>query len=213
MLPVLPCWRGNVARFNNASFPPAGDWDPRLSSVACPELTPVETLHENPWFSVRNRGGYFTLEYYLDAVAVLPVINEDSFLMVRVKRPVINDLALELPAGGIEKGEHPIDAASRELAEETGIIVSDLDRYIPMPPIALSPTRMPRLSYVFRVHVSEEEFAKRNPHDDEVYSVERIYISEAVRMMACGEIYVALPLAVLGIFLNSHQFGVSHLAP
>ncbi|MDH3288409.1 MAG: hypothetical protein OEP48_11900 [Betaproteobacteria bacterium] len=32
---------------NPVSYPPRGDWDRRLSSVACPDLSPVTTLHEN----------------------------------------------------------------------------------------------------------------------------------------------------------------------
>ena len=194
-----------MPRYNNASFPPQGDWDRRLSEIACPGLSPVETVHENPWFSVRNRGGYFTVEYHQHHVAVLPVVNGDSIAMVRVKRPVINDMTLELPAGGVEKGEDPVQAASRELAEEAGIVISDLSRYIPMPPIAVSSTRMPGLSYVFSVDVSETEFAKRRPHDDEIHSVERIAISDIGNMMMRGQIYVSVPLAVLGIFLTSRQ--------
>ena len=92
-----------MTHFYNASFPPNGPWDPRLSTLACPELVPVETLHENPWYSVRNRGGFFTVEYHLRQVVVLPVVNQDSIAMVRVKRPVINDMPLELPAGGLRR--------------------------------------------------------------------------------------------------------------
>ena len=33
---------------------------------------------------------------------------------------------LELPGGGIERGERPIDAARRELHEETGLSIQDL---------------------------------------------------------------------------------------
>ncbi|MEK7122441.1 MAG: NUDIX hydrolase [Patescibacteria group bacterium] len=194
-----------MTRYNNASFPPFGPWDQRLSEIACPDLTPVETLHVNPWFAVRNRGGYFTLEYHLHQVAVLPVVNNDSIAMVRVKRPVVDDMTLELPAGGIEKGEDPAYAASRELAEETGIVISDAGRYVPMPPIAVSSTRMPRLSYVFFVDVSEEEFTKRQPHDQEIHSVERIPLRELPRLMMTGGIYVSIPLAILGVFLSSRQ--------
>lgn len=192
-----------MTRYNDALFPPHADWDLRLSEIACPALSPVQIVHENPWFSVWNRGGYFTVEYHQRQVAVLPVVNGDAVAMVRAKRPVINDMTLELPAGGVEKGEDPVHAASRELAEEAGIVISDLSRYVPMPPIAISSTRMPRLSYVFRVDVSEHEFSGRRPHDDEIHSIERIPIGDLAEMMAGGAIYVSLTLAVLGIFLNS----------
>jgi hypothetical protein len=48
---------------NPVSWPPIGDWDRRLTAVACPDLAPVTTVHENEWFAVRNRGGYFTTEF------------------------------------------------------------------------------------------------------------------------------------------------------
>lgn len=192
-----------MTHFYNASFPPNGPLDPRLSTLACPELVPVETLHENPWYSVRNRGGYFTVEYRLRQVVVLPVVNQDSIAMVRVKRPVINDTPLELPAGALEKDEEVAIGAVRELLEETGIKVTNLDRLISMAPISVSSTRNPNLSYIFKVDISEKEYVNRQPHDDEIYSVERFAINDIAKKMASGEIYVSLTLAVLGIFLAS----------
>jgi 8-oxo-dGTP pyrophosphatase MutT (NUDIX family) len=187
--------------YNNSSFPPRGSWDRRLTEAACTELQPVATLHENPWFCIRDRGGYFTLEYHLRTVVVLPVVNDRSIVMVRAQRPVICDMSLELPAGAVEQNEIPQFAAARELAEETGIEISQLERFIPMPPISISPNRTPMLSYVFRIDVSEREFEKRGPHDSEIHSVLSIAISDLPRMMACGEIYVSVPLAIIGIFL------------
>ena len=192
-----------MTHFYNASFPPNGPWDPRLSTLACPELVPVETLHENPWYSVRNRGGFFTVENRLRQVVVLPVVNQDSIAMVRVKRPVINDTPLELPAGALEKDEDVATGAARELLEETGIKATNLDRFISMAPISVSSTRNPNLSYIFKVDISEKEYVNRQPHDDEIYSVERFAINDLAKKMASGEIYVVLTLAVLGIFLVS----------
>ena len=192
-----------MTHFYNASFPPNGPWDPRLSTLACPELVPVETLHENPWYSVRNRGGFFTVENRLRQVVVLPVVNQDSIAMVRVKRPVINDTPLELPAGALEKDEDAATGAARELLEETGIKVTNLDRFISMAPISVSSTRNPNLSYIFKVDISEKEYVNRQPHDDEIYSVERFAINDLAKKMASGKIYVSLTLAVLGIFLAS----------
>jgi 8-oxo-dGTP pyrophosphatase MutT (NUDIX family) len=192
-----------MTHFYNASFPPNGPWDPRLSTLACPELVPVETLHENPWYSVRNRGGFFTVENRLRQVVVLPVVNQDSIAMVRVKRPVINDTPLELPAGALKKDEDAATGAARELLEETGIKVTNLDRFISMAPISVSSTRNPNLSYIFKVDISEKEYVNRQPHDDEIYSVERFAINDLAKKMASGEIYVSVTLAVLGIFLAS----------
>ena len=192
-----------MANFNNSSFPPNGPWDPRLSKLACPELAPVETLHENPWYSVRNRGGFFTVEYRLRQVVVLPIVNQDSIAMVRVKRPVIKDTPLELPAGAIEENEDAVTGAARELLEETGIKVTNLDRFMPMVPISVSSTRNPNLSYIFKVDISEREYINRHTHDDEIYSVERFAINDIAKKMASGQIYVSLTLGVLGIFLVS----------
>ena len=191
--------------FNNPSYPPHGPWDRRLTEAVCPDLSPVEALHENPWFTVRRRGPYYTTEYQMPQVIVLPVVDDEAFVMVRVKRPVLNDITLELPAGGAEAGEAPEAGAARELAEEAGIEISDLARLIPMPPLAMSPNRMPRLVYVFRIDLSRREFEQHLPHDHEIDSVELVPFTEAVQLMTTGGIYVAGIVAIISTYLLSRK--------
>jgi len=53
-----------------------------------------------------------------DAVAVLAVDGAGRVLGVRQRRPAVGAVTWELPAGLIDAGETPADAAARELAEE-----------------------------------------------------------------------------------------------
>lgn len=103
-------------------------------STEFPEIVPLGVLHD------RNRiftGTYLKLDR-LDvrlpdgrvavrevvcvphAVAVLPVDSFGSVHLVRQFRPAIGRTIIEIPAGLIDQGETPEDAAFRECEEETG---------------------------------------------------------------------------------------------
>jgi 8-oxo-dGTP pyrophosphatase MutT (NUDIX family) len=122
--------------------------DKRLISPQCSSLQPVHTVHENPWFCVRNRGGYYTVEYNQPQALLLPIVDHSQFVFVKVYRPVIADVTLELPAGGSVENESPAQAAARELQEETGIEIRDTERFEMLPPLVITP-RSPCLAYIF----------------------------------------------------------------
>jgi 8-oxo-dGTP pyrophosphatase MutT (NUDIX family) len=177
--------------------------DPRLLAPQCYELTPVLTLHENPWFTVKKRGDYYTTEFKALDIIVLPVVDEKSIVMVRVKRPVIADLPLELPAGSTLEDELPVQGAARELMEETGIEITDLSRFHLLPPIAGSPNRNPNLLHIFAVNITADEYERRKKHDDEIQAVELFNMEEVVEQLCQGDIYVAVPIAVISRYILS----------
>jgi len=179
--------------------------DPRLISPQCPSLVPVETLHENPWFVVRNRGGYYTTEFRQPSVVILPIVDNSSILMVRVKRPLLSDTPLELPAGSVLDNELPVQGASRELAEEAGIEILDVERFKSMPPIAESPNRSPCLLHVFKIDISTFEYSHRQKHDEEIESVELLNFEQVYTYVAKGNFYVSTPMAVVLRFILSLQ--------
>jgi 8-oxo-dGTP pyrophosphatase MutT (NUDIX family) len=169
--------------------------------LLCPELKPVYLAHQNPWFKVLSRGSYFTIEYERPQAVVLPVLEGNSIVMVRVIRPLIGDNPLELPAGDSNQGETPIMAAMREFSEETGIFIEDPLRFTPELPLSEMPGRMPVLLSIFRIDLHQKEFDSRIKHDSEITSVEAIPFADVTEMLINGEIYTSSVAAIVSRLL------------
>ncbi len=184
--------------WKNRVFPCSPDIAPPL---LCPDLKPVFLAHENPWFRVVSRGSYYGLEYERPQVVVLPVLEDDSIVMVRVRRPLIGDCPLELPAGDSCPGETPRMAATREFGEETGIRIENPLRFVPQLPLSEMPGRMPVLLSVFKIDLVRSEFDSRIDPDNDIVCVEVVPLLQAARMLAEGEIYLSSPAAILARFL------------
>jgi len=63
-----------------------------------------------------------------DCVAIVAVDADDNILLVRQFRKPVEKELLEIPAGGIEFGEDPVTAVSRELQEETGFLPGKVEQ-------------------------------------------------------------------------------------
>jgi len=131
-------------------------------------------------------------------------VENNPVIMVRVRRPVIADNTLELPAGGV-KMESPLEAAQRELSEETGTHISDLNRFNHQSPLVLT-SRGPYLAHIFQIDLTQKEFNGRSKHDDEILSVGCFSFKEALKKIEKNEIYVGFKIARLTRFLlQGHQ--------
>ena len=66
--------------------------------------------------------GLWDIVDHKGAAAVLPVLENGNLLMVRQYRYALGRYTIEIPAGGLNSREEPmIEAAARELQEETGL--------------------------------------------------------------------------------------------
>lgn len=89
----------------------------------------TEYLIRRPWLTARRDSvqlpdgkildEYYVLEYPT-WVNVIAVTTDCRFVMVEQYRHGLQDIFTELVAGVVEKGEDPLEAAKRELLEETG---------------------------------------------------------------------------------------------
>jgi 8-oxo-dGTP pyrophosphatase MutT (NUDIX family) len=59
------------------------------------------------------------------AVAVLPIHEDGTIILVGQHRFPLGDYTWELPEGGSPLGEEPLEGAKRELAEETGLAAAE----------------------------------------------------------------------------------------
>jgi 8-oxo-dGTP pyrophosphatase MutT (NUDIX family) len=91
------------------------------------------TVYENSWIRVREDdvtrpdgadGIYGVVEIRHPAVFVVPVTDAGEVVLVRIDRYATGRQSLEVPAGGSD-GEDPLEAARRELREESGYAASE----------------------------------------------------------------------------------------
>jgi ADP-ribose diphosphatase len=63
-----------------------------------------------------------------DCIAVVALDEQGNVLLVRQFRHAVDSFLLEIPAGGIDSGEEPVDAVRRELQEEIGYFPRKIDK-------------------------------------------------------------------------------------
>lgn len=78
----------------------------------------IESL-EYPKYGITSENPYYRV-VDINGVVVLAVTKDERIILVRQFRPALGHYSLELPAGGIRNGESLVEAARRELYEETG---------------------------------------------------------------------------------------------
>ena len=132
---------------------------------------------------------------------MVPVTESGDVILVRQWRQPVEGFTLELPGGGVEKGEDPWEAVGRELFEETGYRAEDLSR---LASVHTSPGRATEVCHLFRCR-AVRALAGPRPEPTEFVSVVEMSLAEAVRMVYGGGITAAT--TVLGLLMVSGAAG------
>jgi 8-oxo-dGTP pyrophosphatase MutT (NUDIX family) len=161
-------------------------------------------VYENPWIKVQEDqvirpdgldGIYGVVNFKNKAVGVLPIDEEGFTYLVGQYRYPLGFYSWEIPEGGCPQDEDTLDAAKRELKEETGLEAASYQ-------------------VLGRAHlsnsVSDEEaiwylatgltLGEAEPEGSEKLAVRRLAFFEALEMVQQGEITDALSVLAINSY-------------
>ncbi len=130
-----------------------------------------------------NNTSYREVVHHSGGAGVIAINDKNEIYLVRQFRYALGKELTEIPAGKLEKGEDPLIAAKRELAEEAGIIAKD---YINLNTIIPTCGYCNEIIYIYAA--KNLSFTSTNPDEDEFVSVFTVPLEKAVQMVLSGEI-------------------------
>lgn len=177
---------------------------------------PERVAFESGWITVTDQiaiaptgrpSPYGLVRFKNLAVAVLPIHDDGTVVLVGQHRFPFGEYSWELPEGGAPLAEDPLAGAKRELAEETGLMAADW-REIMRTQLSNSVTDERMVGYL-ALGLSQAETA---PEADETEAIAmvRVPFREALEAAVAGHLPDMLTVAML---LRGHHMAVEGSLP
>jgi ADP-ribose pyrophosphatase len=119
------------------------------------------------------------------SVVLIPIPEPGHIVLVKQYRHAVNAALWEVPAGSVDPGETPEQAASRECHEEVGLVPSTVVRLAALYP---TPGYCDEEMVFFRVSGLEESSEPATPDEGEEIEVRTFELREVREMIRRGEI-------------------------
>jgi ADP-ribose pyrophosphatase len=119
------------------------------------------------------------------SVVLVPVPEPGHVILVRQYRHAVNANLWELPAGSLDPGETPEEAAARECHEEVGLVPQTVVRLAGLYP---TPGYCDEEMIFFRLSSLEQPTTEAAQDEDEDIEVKTFELREAREMIRRGEI-------------------------
>ena len=167
-------------------------------------------VYENPWITVSHHqvitpggteGIYGVVSFKNHAVGILPIDEKGGTWLVRQSRYPHDAYTWEIPEGGAPKGESLLNAAMRELQEETGLEAKHWQTWMEL---QTSNSVTDECATIYLAEgLSQGDAALESSED---ITVKYLPIKEAVAMVNRGEIVDAMSVAALLKVACSKEF-------
>ncbi|MBX2905242.1 MAG: NUDIX hydrolase [Taibaiella sp.] len=159
-------------------------------------------IHSGPWATLRRDRcempdgkivpDYYVLEYP-NWVNIAAFTEDNKVLMVKQYRHAAGIISTEVPGGVIDPGEQPIDAARRELMEETGYQFDDIELMATVYP---NPATANNVTYLYLAR-GGRKVAEQNLDENEQLTVHALTIPEVKQLLLENRIEQALHCTTL----------------
>ena len=170
----------------------------------------TKRYYENDWIAVdehqvRNAAGhtnpYGTVHFKHRGISILPIDPDGLVHLVGQYRYGAGRYSWEIPAGGGDPDEEPIEAARRELREEMGLAA---ESWLELLRVTVSGAITDQRAVCFVAWGLGRR--ERDPDEQEVLRRRRVSFAEAVRMALGGEITDAVSAAtILALQARAHR--------
>ena len=160
-----------------------------------------DTVYDNPWITVTHetvtapsgRDGIYGVVHFKNvSVGVVPLDDEGFTWLVKQSRYSLDIHTWEIPEGGAPKGEEPLQAAQRELEEETGLLAG---RWTELLRLHTSNSVCDEAAVLYLAQELSEGVQQLEATED--IEVRRLPLREAIEMALDGRITDALSVAAL----------------
>lgn len=152
----------------------------------------IFTLHEDVLEFSDGHASSLSYIRHPGACVIVPFFNNDTLLLVKQYRYAVKQYIWEFPAGTLEPDEEPLACAYRELTEETGFTAKNMDYWDYILPL---PSYSNEIIHVFKAYNLAPACQKLDA--DEILSVHKIKVAEALAMAKTGAITDGKTLACL----------------